>query len=162
MDGVRVGLEPGGVTRPAPAATSTKEATMTDPTGRFWSKVDRRGVDECWLWMHSCTHDGYGQFKLDNRMMRAHRVAYLFSIGAIPDDLQIDHLCRNRRCCNPMHMELVTTRENTRRGSKVKLTLEQARAIKRSTGPGLDVAAEFGVTRSTVYTIRNGQSWKDA
>src|SRR5690348_1907218 len=82
---------------------------------RFWAKVDRRGPGECWTWQATQTN-GYGQFKIDGKQRYAHRVSYELTVGPIPDGLQIDHLCRNRACVNPAHMEPVTPRVNTLRG----------------------------------------------
>ena len=79
---------------------------------RFWAKVEKNGPTDCWLWIASKSRDGYGMFE----MRGAHRVAYEMLVGPIPDGLQVDHLCRTRDCVNPSHMELVTSRENTRRG----------------------------------------------
>lgn len=85
--------------------------------GRFWGHVDKRGHDECWPWKMHCNPGGYGRFStVRGKMFLAHRVAYALAIGEIPDGLVIDHLCRNRRCCNPSHMEPVTRVENTMRG----------------------------------------------
>ncbi len=81
---------------------------------RFWSKVNK--TETCWLWMASSDHKGYGQFRLDGKNRKAHRVAYELLIGPIPDGLQIDHLCRVRHCVNPAHLEAVTCQENIRRG----------------------------------------------
>lgn len=83
---------------------------------RFWSKVDTAG--DCWEWTASRTSNGYGQFRNPrlNRPVRAHRVAWETLVGPVPDDLVCDHLCRNRLCINPDHIELVTRGENTRRG----------------------------------------------
>lgn len=82
---------------------------------RFWEKVDRRGPEECWPWLGSISTEGYGRLYVE-RHMQAHRVAYELLIETIPDGLAIDHLCRNRSCVNPAHMEPVTWRENIRRG----------------------------------------------
>lgn len=82
---------------------------------RFWSKVDRKGPDECWLWLAS-TSVGYGQFWMASKMRKAHRVSYELLVGPIPDGLVIDHLCRTPRCVNPRHLEPVTNTENLRRG----------------------------------------------
>ena len=85
---------------------------------RFWSKVDAsRGIDECWPWVASCVQDGYGQFWLNGTQAKSHRVAYELIVGQIPAGLTIDHLCRNRSCVNPFHMEAVTHRENIMRGT---------------------------------------------
>lgn len=86
---------------------------------RFWKKVNRCGPGECWNWLASTTgQTGYGQFWMKDigRMAPAHRVAYELEVGVIPDGLYIDHLCRNRGCCNPAHLEPVTNAENIRRG----------------------------------------------
>lgn len=84
---------------------------------RFWSKVAQTGnVCECWIWRANKTRGGYGMFRLSGKMRLAHRVAYELAIGAIPEGLQIDHLCKERSCVNPFHLEPVTAKENTRRG----------------------------------------------
>lgn len=70
----------------------------------------------CWVWQGILTWKGYGEFKSEGRKFAAHRWAYQTYVGVIPHGLQIDHLCRNRACVNPGHMELVTPRENTLRG----------------------------------------------
>ena len=88
---------------------------------RFWEKVDRRGPDECWEWTASRTHRGYGRIRSEvGRHAHAHRVAYELLVGPIPEGLVIDHLCRNRGCVNPAHLEPVTAEENHRRGDHSK------------------------------------------
>src|SRR3990167_11094632 len=100
------------------------QAQLTIPTfgdarlpARFWAKV-RVLPNGCWEWMASKQTVGYGQFSVGPHMMAlAHRVAYETLVGAIPEGLQSDHLCRNRICVYPAHIELVTSHENTLRGN---------------------------------------------
>ncbi|WP_420886671.1 HNH endonuclease signature motif containing protein [Brachybacterium muris] len=83
---------------------------------RFWEKVSLI-ESGCWEWTASLTAGGYGQYyPRKDQPRRAHRVAYEALVGAVPSGLQLDHLCRNRACCNPSHVEPVTSRENTMRG----------------------------------------------
>lgn len=81
---------------------------------RFWSKVKKDQSSGCWNWMASTAH-GYGAFYYKNHLVRAHRIAYENSFGLIPKGFEIDHLCNNRGCVNPEHMEIVTRSENLRR-----------------------------------------------
>jgi hypothetical protein len=80
---------------------------------RFWSKVSDGG--DCWAWSAQISANGYGAFSYKGRGNYAHRVAYELMIAEIPEGLHIDHLCRNRWCVNPYHLEPVTKRENDRR-----------------------------------------------
>src|SRR5262245_53039429 len=82
---------------------------------------DRVAIDEttgCWIWQRGLFTNGYGQASFTRRpgrSKRAHRVSYEAFVGPVPDDLVIDHLCRNKLCCNPEHLEPVTSRENAMR-----------------------------------------------
>lgn len=84
---------------------------------RFWSKVDKSGgPDACWPWLAGKNDEGYGTFYLDGRTHRAHRVAYRWANGPVPDGFVLDHLCRMPSCVNPAHLEPVTNQENIKRG----------------------------------------------
>ena len=76
----------------------------------------------CWQWTSSGDGRGYGQISIKDRPHKAHRVAYeLFGDGTLIKGLQLDHLCRNRGCVNPEHLEQVTNRVNTLRGASPKV-----------------------------------------
>lgn len=81
---------------------------------RLWPKVARADVG-CWDWLASQTTAGYGQFYLDGRPRPAHRVVYELLVGSVPEGLELDHLCANRDCVNPDHLEPVLHVENMRR-----------------------------------------------
>lgn len=87
---------------------------------RFWPKVNKNTDSGCWEWTASRTGAGYGQIAQGRTMLYAHRLAYEWLVGPIPDGLELDHLCRNRRCCNPDHLEPVTHGDNMRRGDSGK------------------------------------------
>lgn len=98
------------------AVQATRYPTLTpDQIARFWAKVDRT-ASGCWEWMAFRKPSGYGQYSAGKRRLAAHRVAYILTVGHPPADLDLDHLCRNRGCVNPDHLEPVTRRENLRRG----------------------------------------------
>lgn len=153
---------------------------MADPdsipqrdSDRFWRNV--RKAEGCWLWTASCTSHGYGQIMIAGRMMRAHRVAWLLTYGAIPDGLVVRHKCDNAPCCNPNHLEIGTQldnvadmlgRERNVRGDRCgqsKLTNEQVAEIKALLASSplrlVDIAEKFGVTKSAIAHISAGDNW---
>lgn len=80
---------------------------------RFWRKVNK--TETCWTWTGAVHGMGYGVFQLAGKPQLAHRVSYFNFVGATDDDLEIDHLCMNKICMNPAHLEQVTHRVNCAR-----------------------------------------------
>lgn len=89
---------------------------------RFMAKVSRDEETGCWSWTGCVTSTGYGRVWNGQRSDWAHRVIYKLASRTIPDGLVLDHLCRNRRCVNPDHLEPVTDRQNTMRGVNPEAT----------------------------------------
>lgn len=85
---------------------------------RFEAKIQRNG-SSCWMWIGTLGNHGYGVIgkgRRDEPVLLAHRLSYETYVGPIPDGMQLDHLCRNRRCVNPAHLQPVTRRINILRG----------------------------------------------
>lgn len=114
---------------------------------------------ECWVWARPLTRgQRYPVFK----KRRAHVVFYEKRFGPVPEGLELDHLCRNKLCVNPDHLEAVTHTENVRRGAHTKLTWADVRAIRASDAPRDQLAEAFGIKRSHVERVISGRIWKDA
>lgn len=116
----------------------------------FWALADK--TDECWNWSGSIHRLGYGQVRWGGGFRKAHRVAYELAIGPIPDGLELDHLCRNRRCVRPDHLEPVTHAENVRRGRVHKTTCRNGHPYEGN----LVIDTASGARRCR--TCRNAQS----
>lgn len=105
--------------------------TTRPPDERFWEKVnkngpppeDRPGLGPCWIWEAGTTAQGYGGFhptKYETEL--AHRWSFSYHGGKLEAAYVVDHLCRNRRCVNPRHLEQVSNEENLRRGLGYRLS----------------------------------------
>ena len=89
----------------------------------FWNKM-RLTASGCWEWTGHLDAKGYGRITLAFLgERRAHRVSYRLVNGEIPAKFDLDHLCRNHRCINPLHLEAVTRSENVRRGIRARRSL---------------------------------------
>ena len=116
----------------------------------------------CWNWQRTKSN-GYGIMH-SKPIVYAHRTYYERAHGPIPNGLQIDHLCRNPACVNPAHLEAVTQGENLRRAPTVKLTWEDARAIRTLGKQGIlhrTIAAQFGVSVHHVHSIMANKVWRE-
>jgi hypothetical protein len=146
---------------------------------RFWSKVDRRGVDECWPWTAGVRRkdEGYGAFAFNGQHQPASRVSWILAFGSIDGNLEVCHRCDNPSCCNPNHLFLGTRKDNNddkvakrrhafgERVNTAKLTEAQVLEIKRAkpvgrTKPGYRtaIAKIYGVSPCTITDIW-GRRW---
>lgn len=95
---------------------------------RFWEKVDLHLDDRCWEWLGAKNPSGHGRIVIGNRKQApAHRVAYEFCVGPIPEGAHLDHLCGNPSCVNPKHLEPVSLWENLRRAPNTPAVINAAK-----------------------------------
>lgn len=107
--------------------------------GAFWARVQPEPNSGCWFWTGAQYNTGYGKLTRGKRYKLAHRVAFVALVGEHDERLELDHLCRNKLCCNPAHLEPVTHGENVRRG-------QRERVLKRTTCPSGHVYDMFFAT----------------
>lgn len=96
--------------------------------GRLMAKVEISPESGCWIWQGRLDDSGYGRFATRDRAFSAlaHRAAYELLVERVANGMQLDHLCRNRACYNPEHLEVVTARENVMRGESITARLARA------------------------------------
>jgi hypothetical protein len=140
---------------------------------RFLRNV-RLNFDGCWIPLKKPNSTGYVSVRLpDKTMALLHRVFWVFHNGRnVRGDMELDHLCRVKACCNPGHLDEVTHAENVRRGMcsgakwmrleghpRAKLTVSQAAEIKVDSRRHKTIAADYGVSKSTISHIKTGRAW---
>jgi hypothetical protein len=121
-------------------------------------------VDEssgCWNWALHLTKDGYGRTRVNSKNKLAHVREWELKNGAVPDGFQIDHLCKNKACVNPDHLEVVTSAVNCQRRPKTKASAEIVLAIKASTESGAALGRKYNISRSQINKIRRSESWRN-
>lgn len=96
------------------------------PEERFWPKVDKLDTG-CWIWNAALDAHGYGSFHLNGKTAYAYRVAYEWAKGPRPAGMDLDHICRDRRCVNPDHLEPVTRGENLHRSPITQTSINAAK-----------------------------------
>lgn len=137
--------------------------------GHSSRKLGRRYAEDpetgCWIF-RAKTDGGYARVSVDggNKNQYAHRIMYEVLVGSVPAGMELDHICRNRACINPSHLEPVLHRENTRRGVSAKLDGNKVRAIRRLSLDGntqRSIAKQFGVSQASVWQVIHKTSWVD-
>lgn len=154
-------------------------------TERFWEKITKGNPNECWLWTGATDSAGYGQIQRGARgegRIRAHRLSYELHHGQISEDAEVCHSCDNPACVNPSHLWLGTHRDNMQdckskgrnftngeerprgdRNPATRLTEDQVRHIRELCNqcvPRHVIAAQFGVSKSTITAIFLRVNWK--
>lgn len=146
---------------------------------RFWSKVDRKGDEECWPWTGTRLPNGYGRFRISNPRSTplAHRVAYRIAHGRFPVELQVHHHCDDPGCVNPRHLWLGDQRANVwdarrkgRRGdvgasnNRAVLSRSEVVEIRKIAAAGVSqsrIAEIYGVSQQNVSAIVRRETWAE-
>jgi hypothetical protein len=161
-------------------------AKITDYKAHFWTRVDKSGGPAaCWPWQGARKSTGYGQYCIERRPFQAHRAAYMFSKGEIPEGMQVMHSCDTPPCCNPSHLSLGTSHDNhldmlakgrqakndnpspeTRKKmslSQTNLTEQQLLTIRDTVLMGRrtkEIAELFNVDKNIVSSIKTGRKFQ--
>jgi len=147
---------------------------------RFENKFIKSSKNECWNWLASKNKEGYGQFSLDGKMIRAHRISYEIYKDKIPENMCVCHHCDNPSCVNPDHLFIGTDLDNNRdmmmkgRANKSsgesngqsKLTWRNVKEIRRLNKSNKlsqeEIAKKFGISRPAVQKIVYNLVWFDS
>jgi hypothetical protein len=128
---------------------------------RFETFFEKRGVDECWMWLGALNNDGYGGFRIGSLMDKAHRVSFRIYKGEIPVGMQVLHSCDRPGCVNPNHLSVGTILRNQHeawaRGLKKnahRVSPHDVIAIRESNLPQKELAKFYGVSQPQISKIK--------
>jgi hypothetical protein len=124
-------------------------------------------ITGCWEWLLYRTYQGYGSISAGRGgavYNRAHRESWRLVHGPIPEGMVIDHLCRNKGCVNPEHLDCVRQSTNVQRGVVAKLTEHDVKVIRERIVAGDTLTAigkDYGVHLDAIYRIAEDSRWRD-
>jgi HNH endonuclease len=142
---------------------------------RFWDFVKRGALDECWEWQAAIMPRGYGQLEFEDKHTYAHRVAWILTYGEIPEGLKVLHRCDNPPCCNPCHLFLGTSKDNSldasskgriahgARHGQSKLNDDSVREIRRLYDSGVaqvEIGRVLGISSNTLWHVVHRRTWR--
>lgn len=146
----------------------------------LWSRVDRRGVDECWPWTGPVGSHGYGAFSFSGELRTSHTAVAALETGRTgrvgSAYLVAMHSCDNRRCCNPSHISVAPQKVNLAdarakgrmphtppRGEKTRTAVlceADVRKIRASSDTNKALSQKYGITPSGIWRVRSRKTWK--
>jgi len=132
---------------------------------RFWTKVNKRGPDDCWEWLGKPGANGYGRFRIKGNRQEPHRISWAIAYRTwpIPKDKYICHKCNNKLCVNPAHLYLGTPAQNQQDASSLTLeNVQEIRYLREFEGYSYDqLSFKFNVTVGGIGNICNKKRWKN-